>query len=246
MFKFYFKLQNKMLTKNLFYYIAFIVIVFNIAIRICPGKFISINKFGYAKIYDLKVIPREIFTYCDVYLLMMFLIIIFFFIGKDFNNSMEELTLCIGGSKINKFMVKKLFVIMSIHVSLYIITFINIYSIFLKFNNSYSKIMPLKEIIFYSITTNIFIISLGLFILFFTRDIAITTILITSYYFIEEALWRCKVTQQRGILAHLYQYEGYGAEYMVKTKLIYLGISVILLLITYNLSSRKRIFAIKK
>lgn len=241
MIKFYLKIQNNMITKNLLYIVTLLVLIFNVIIRIFPRKFINIS----IEDNSLKIIPYKLYTYCDVYLLILFIILIFFFLGTDFKNSMEEMTLAIGGSNTNKFMARKLISILSLYVVLYLVSFVNIYTLHIKLANHNNIFVPLKEIIFYSITTNIFIISLSLFILFLSRDIAVSTTIITSYYLIEEALWKCKVTQGKGILGHIYQYYDYESGELFKVRIVYIIVSIILLFITYRMNrhSRSRFFA---
>lgn len=247
MIKFYLKIQNKIFVKNLLIIVTFFVLIFNFFIRIFPNDFIKLDvRQGAYKTFFINIVPIELFTYCDVYLLLLFVILIFFFLGIDFNNSMEEITLAVGGSKTNKFMLKKLVSILVLYFSLYIISFINIYTIYLNLIDGRGSLIQLKEIIFYCIVTNIFIISLSLFILFLFRDIAVSVSLITFYYLIEEALWRCKITQTNGILGHLYQYYNYSKGDIYRVKLFYLAASIILLVITYKISNRKSSFKLYK
>lgn len=247
MIKFYLKIQNKIFVKNLLIIVTFFVLIFNFFIRIFPNDFIKLDvRQGAYKTFFINIVPIELFTYCDVYLLLLFVILIFFFLGVDFNNSMEEITLAVGGSKTNKFMLKKLVSILVLYFSLYIISFINIYTIYLNLIDGRGSLIQLKEIIFYCIVTNIFIISLSLFILFLFRDIAVSVSLITFYYLIEEALWRCKITQTNGILGHLYQYYNYSKGDIYRVKLFYLAASIILLVITYKISNRKSSFKLYK
>lgn len=240
MIKFYLKLQNNMLTKNLLLIISGLVIVLNIIIRIFPGSFIkmpnsSLNQFGYH-----NVIPTKLFTYCDVYLLMLFVILIFFLLGSDYRNSMEEITLACGASKANKFMLRKLLAILVLYSCLYIISFINIYTLYVNGLPKQYSLMPLTEILYSSLTANIFVISLSLFLVVLFKDIAVSTSIITAFYLVEEALWRCKITMTKGVLGHIYQYSDYKPGEMLKVKLCYILISAVLLFITYRLSQRKR------
>lgn len=236
MIKLYFKIQNNMLTTNLLYLITALVLIVNIAIRIFPGVFISfpVNRSFYSG--RIKIAPISLFTYCDVYLLLLFIILIFFFLGTDFTNSMEEITLAVGGSRTNKFMARKLGTILFVYLILYVISFANIYSLY---STSFTMI-SLKDIIFSSLTTNIFIISLSLFVLFVFKDIAVSTTIITAYYLIEEALWRCKIMDKYGILGHIYQYYDYVNGEFYKIRIVYLMLSVVLLFITYKISKRKK------
>lgn len=235
MIKFYLKIQNNMLFHNLLYIISFLVIAFNIVFRILPEKFISFMYAGDFRLYT----PIAIYTWCDGYLLILFVILIFFFIGTDFNNSMEDIGLTAGGSRTNKFFVRKLASLLLLYLVLYAVTFINIYTIYFKLLAGKGALIPLYEILFYSVSTNIFVISLSLFILFLSRDIAVSTAIFTAYYLIEELLWRCKITQERGILGHIYQYYDYPKQLFFREKLIYLLVSLILLFITYQISKRK-------
>ena len=196
MIKFHLKLQNNMITTNLLYAIICFVILFNILIRIFPSTFIDLSIISSYNPYLKNIIPVELFTYCDVYLLILFIVLIFFSLGVDFNNSMEEISLAVGGSKTNKFMLRKLLSMLFLYIIMYIISFINIYSLYLEFIGSKVQIMPFKEIILFSFTTNFFIISLSLLILFLVRDIAVSITIITSYYLIEESLWRCKILKK--------------------------------------------------
>ncbi|MBE6058614.1 MAG: hypothetical protein E7215_00345 [Clostridium sulfidigenes] len=91
-----------------------------------------------------------------------------------------------------------------------------------------------------SFTANIFIISLSLLVLFLVRDIAVSITIITSYYLIEESLWRGKLLKKYGILGHLYNYYDYSSGEMIRIKIIFILISLVLLLTTYKLSRRKR------
>lgn len=243
MIKFYLKIQNNMLVSNLLYIVVSIILMINIIIRIIPEKFIKVSH----TISEAQIrcrVPSELYMYCDVYLLVLFIILIFFTLGIDFNNSMEDIALAVGGSKTNKLMVRKLISILTVYFCLYVISFFNIYFLYKKLLPSNSIMLPIQEVLLYSFVTNLFIISLSLFILFVSKDIAISTSLITAYYLIEEALWRCKVTQTNGILGHIYQYYDYEKGGLLKVKIIYIGISIILLLLTYRISQRKTSYSI--
>lgn len=241
MIKFYFKILNKMLVKNLFYIVIFLLLIFNTIIRLFKEKFIYIPAINNSTMV-INLMPNEIYSFCDLYLLLLFVILIFFFLGIDFKNSMEDLALSIGGSRTNKFILRKLGIILLLYFTLYSITFANIYTLYFTMLPAGILLTPLKEIIFYSMVTNIFIISLSLFILFLSRDTAVSTSIITAYYLIEEGLWRCKITQKYGILGHIYQYNDYENGEILKIKLFYLLLSLILIFLTYKLSKRKYIF----
>lgn len=236
----YFKVLNNMITQNLLYYITGFILLLNIVIRVKPKIFINMSQQQVNILTNMKVIPTSLFNLCDVYLLLLFIITICFFLGLDFTNSMEELVLAAGGSKINKFMLRKLYTTLTLYIILYFISFINIYTLYKKLLPSNVQMIPLKEIIFFSFVTNVFIISLSLAILFITKSIPISIILITAYYLIEEALWRCKVTDKEGILGHIYQYYDYSGGEIIKVKTFYIFLSVILIFISYKLSCRKR------
>ena len=79
MIKFYLKFQNNMLSKNLLYIITSFVLFLNLLIRIIPDKFIHVTNM-YNQISYKPIIPEKLFLYCDVYLLMLFIILIFFFL----------------------------------------------------------------------------------------------------------------------------------------------------------------------
>lgn len=237
MMKFYIKILNNILVKNLLYIVIFIVFAVNIFIRIFPSMFIHDLEGSY---YVGMTQPIAIYTYCDVYLLLLFILLLFFYIGIDFNNSMEEISLTVSSSVVNKFTIRKLITILVVYFFLYAISFINIYTIYLQFLSHNRYLLPLKKIIFYSFCTNVFIISLSLFILLLTKDISISTVIISSYYLIEEHLWRCKISGKYGILGHIYHYEDYKPNEIIKIKLWYILISIVLLFLFCQLSKRKR------
>lgn len=238
MIKFHLKLINNMLVSNLLYVVTLCILAANIIARLNPSSIIGkINASNNP--FMIKLMPIGLFTFCDVYLLLLFIILIFFYLGTDFKNSMEEISLAVGGSKTNKFMLRKLFSLLAVYFVLYLISFINIYTLYLNALPSKGSLIPLSEILLYSLVTNIFIISLSLFLLFLSRDIAVCTSIITSYYLIEEALWRCKITQTNGILGHLYQYSDYVKGDILRVKLFYVLISFVLLILTYIISKRK-------
>ncbi|MEG0308476.1 MAG: hypothetical protein RR636_11060 [Clostridium sp.] len=239
MIKFHLKIQNNMITTNLLYIITGIVIIFNVLIRIFPTTFIDVSFIDSYNSFFRTIIPINLFTYCDVYLLLLFIVIILFSIGTDFGNSMEDISLAIGGSNTNKFMVRKLISLLVLYIIFHMISFINIYSLYIKLIGHKASLIPFTEIILCSFSTNIFIISLSLLILFLVRDITVSITIIASYYLIEESLWRCKIFKEYGVLGHLYQYYDYENGEMIKFKLIYILIAIVLLIITYKISKRK-------
>ncbi|QAA31773.1 hypothetical protein [Clostridium manihotivorum] len=245
MIRFYLKVINNIFIKNLLYIIFAVVVLFNILIRVMPYKFINISTM-FQGVAVTKKVPNELYMYCDVYLLLLFVILIFFTLGVDFNNSMEDISLAIGGSRTNKFMIRKLISILLVYFFLYSVSFFNIYYLYKKILPSSYILTPILEVLFYSIVTNLFIISLSLFILFISRDIAVSTSLITVYYLIEEALWRCKVMGTSGILGHIYQYTDYKKGELLEVKVIYIILSIILLTLTFIMTQRKASYSIIK
>lgn len=239
MIKFYLKLQSRILSKALLLGIIALIVLFNIAIRLEPGYFIpGFNRMG-ASMGIFKVIPTALYSYCDVYLLLIFIILVYFSIGADFYNKMGEITLAIGGSKTNIFMLKKFLSLFVVYVPLYLATYINIYTLYISGTQNGQPI-PFSEVFLYSVTANIFVIVLALFILFLTRDIPVSLVLILSYYLIEEHLWRAKITRQFGILGHIYSYYESSKAGFIKIKMIYLIFSIVLAIITLKLAGRER------
>ena len=159
-----------------------------------------------------------------------------FFIGMDFLNSMSSITLVSGGGRVNKFMLRKIAVILLVYIGLYVITYTNIYTIFFNVIGKDVSIIPFWVSIRLSFVSNIFIIALSLFLLFLTREVSIPIIIVVSFYFIEEYLWRCKITQESGLLSHLYQYNDYN----IKSTLAYFTAACVLLVVTYFLAQREK------
>lgn len=238
MVKFYLKLQSRILSKGLLFVIAGLVVLFNIAIRFYPEFFIPGLNRGVASPGIIRIIPTALYSYCDVYLLLILIILLYFSIGADFYNKMGEITLAIGGSKTNKFMLKKFLSLLAVYVPIYLATYLNIYTLY-QSGTQEGYLIPFREAFFYSITANIFVIALALFILFLTRDIPLSMVLILSYYLIEEHLWRAKITKQFGILGHIYTYYEISKIGFVKIKIIYLICAVILSVITLKLAGRE-------
>ena len=137
-------------------------------------------------------------------------------------------------------MTRKLFCLLCLYIPVYIISFINIYTLYVSYSPSYIVLINLSEIILMSLTTNIFIISISIFVLMLLRDHIVTITLILSYFLIEECLWRCKITQKYGILGHLYEYADYAPGEMIKIKIVYLILSFIFMLLACKLSMRER------
>lgn len=237
MISLYYKFQNKLLVKNILNYIIVIVLMINIVMRIKPDIFIDFTNYANRN-NSIILIPQQLFSYCDVYLLGIFIIVMFFMITKDFQTSIEEITLVIGGSRGNKYILRKLLTLFIIYISLYIISYFNIYTIIES--RVTRPLMPLSHCLLFSISTNVFIIALSLFILFVTRDIIINTIIMVSYYLIEELFWLCRFTQEKGILAHVYFYNPSNYNQLLNYKIVYVIIAIILILTTYIISSRKR------
>ncbi|MFX0550124.1 ATP-binding cassette domain-containing protein [Hathewaya histolytica] len=67
---------------------------------------------------------------------------------------------------------------------------------------------------------------------------SLSLIIISSYYLIEEHLWRCKIFRERGILSHIYYYYDQNISVHMNYKLIYLVLSVILLITSIKLTNK--------
>ena len=235
MIKFYLELQSKIFSKKLYYGIAALAVAFNIVLRIIPEFFIHIN----TSELNFKIIPAALYSYCDVYFLMIFIVLLYFSLGIDFYNKMEELTLSIGGAKFNRYAAKKFISLLAAYIPLYLITYLNIYFLYKVMLPKNQVLISFGEMFFYSLVSNIFILSLALFILFLTRDIPVSMVIITSVYLIEEYLWRAQITKQYGILGHIYYYNDSFVKALIIIKVAYLICSVILFAIILKLSSRK-------
>ena len=238
MIKFYLRIENHMLTPHLLSIITLIILAFNLIIRISPTNFIKLPQ-SFNSRYMGLIMPTSLFTYCDVYLLVLFIILIFFFLGIDYETSMEDIALASCGSKTNKLFARKLAAIISLYLVLYTITFVNIYTLYISLIDGKGAMIPVADILIFSATTNLFVFSLSLFILVLSRNISVSISLITAYYLIEEALWRCKITKSNGILGHIYNYSNYTVGKTYSVKLLYILFSFVLLFISYKISQRK-------
>lgn len=239
MIKTYLKFQNNLFVKNLLIIVAIGTLILNLVIRVNPSAFIKVLDVGEKGVIMHPILPTTLFTICDVYLLLMFIIIIFFSIGTDFENSMEEISLVSGGLKTNKFFLRKIASLLTLYFVLYVVSFANIYFLYLDKLRGIGRLVSFKEILLLSFSTNLFIISLSLFVLFISRNITVSVSLITAYYLVEESLWRSKVTGRKGILGHLYQYSDYIKDEIYSIRITYIIVAIILLFLSYKISQRK-------
>lgn len=240
--KFYLDISAKVLSKKFLYSVPILVVVFNFVLRLFPDTFFEDYGLLEGSVPGTIIVPKELFGYCDVYLLLLFIIIVYFALGLDFTNSMEDVTLIAGGSKLNMFMLRKFFSLLCIYVPLYIITYINVYSIYLSRLKYRADAMPLKQVIFYSVTANVFIIAMSLFILFLTREVTVSTVIIVSYYLIEEYLLRAKVMGVKGVIGQVYDYFEPSRMNIDTYKIWYIAASVPLFFLAAKLCSKKYIF----
>ena len=246
MLQFYLKIQSKILSRQLLCGIIVLVIMFNIALRVFPHRFIPVNGYGGLLGESLKTVPTFLYSSCDVYLLIIFIILVYFSLGVDFYNKMEELSLAVGGAKYNTYMAKKFFSLLIVYIPVYLLTYVNIYMLYKSLLTKHQMLLPFSELFMYSAVSNVFIISLSLFILFLTRDIPVSIVSISSFYLIEEHLWRAKIMQQYGILGHIYHYYSATPQDFFLYKAMYLLGSVLLIAATLKLSGRKRISVLPK
>lgn len=238
MIKFYLDIQNKILTRNILLDVLIIVMVFNIMLVIKPELIINFNSFNEVNQQNL-LMPTELFIYCDIYMVILFVIMMFFSIGGDFNNSVYDITLAIGGSKTNKFVLKKIISMLLFYACIYLISYINIYRIFLE--NTSVEVLEFSKCLFLSSTSIIFIISVSLFLIYITKSVILSSLIVISYYFVEEYLWTCRLFQEKGILSHIYFFTPHNVEKIYTSRIEYIAFSIILLFITYLISKRKKI-----
>lgn len=176
----------------------------------------------------------NLFSIVDFYLLLICVVFIIFTIGMDFKNSMSHISLSASKSKSNDYMVKKIITIISQYSICYGITLINIIYCYNKvINKANIPQYHLTLLIVSSVITTIFVISISIFFIVLIKDIPKTIILVTFMYFVVEYLWRGKVTQKYGILAHRFYWEWREMGFNIKVKLIYLAISIVLFIFSY-------------
>jgi hypothetical protein len=177
---------------------------------------------------------NNLFSICDFYLLLIYVILLIFTIGMDFKNSMSHISLTASKSKSNDYMVKKIITIASQYGICYIITLLNIIYCYNKVVSGSDRIQNhLPLLIGSSFITTIFVTSITIFFIVLIKDIPKTIIIVISFYFIGEYLWRGQVTRKYGVLAHRFYWELRDMEFNIKVKLIYLTISIALLIFSY-------------
>ncbi|WMJ82265.1 hypothetical protein RBU49_08460 [Clostridium sp. MB40-C1] len=177
---------------------------------------------------------NNLFSICDFYLLIIYVVLLMFTIGMDFKNSMSDISLSASKSKSNDYMIKKILTIISQYGICYIITLINIIYCYNSIINKDNKVpYHLEILILSSIITTIFVTSIAIFFIVLIKDIPKTIIIVTFLYFVGEYLWRGKATQKYGILAHRFYWEWGEMGFNIKVKLIYLALSIVLLIFSY-------------
>lgn len=177
---------------------------------------------------------NNLFSICDFYLLLIYVILIIFTVGMDFKNSISHISLSASKSKSNDYMINKIITIISQYGICYGLTLINIVYCYNKIINKDNRIQyRLVMLIGSSVITTIFVTSITIFFIVLIKDIPKTIIVITSLYFIEEYLWRGQVTKKYGILAHRFYWDWTTFGFNIKVKLVYLAISIVLLTFSY-------------
>ncbi|AKN31518.1 hypothetical protein Ccar_11845 [Clostridium carboxidivorans P7] len=177
---------------------------------------------------------NNLFSICDFYLLIIYVILIIFTIGMDFKNSMSHISLSASKSKSNDYIIKKIITIISQYSICYVITLINIIYCYNKFIKEDNEIKHyLLMLVISSAITTIFVTSITLFFIVLIKDIPKTIIVVTSLYFVEEYLWRGKIMQKYGILAHRFYWNLKETGFNLKVKLVYLVISIVLIIFSY-------------
>lgn len=177
---------------------------------------------------------NNLFSICDFYLLIVYVIILIFTIGMDFKNSMSHITLSASKSKSNDYIVNKILTIISQYFICYSISLINIIYCYKKVINKDNILdYRLGVLLLSSLITTIFVTSITLFFITLIKDIPKTIIIITSLYFIGEYLWRGQVTRKYGILAHRFYWDWSNIAGDFKIKLVYLTVSIVLLIFSY-------------
>ncbi|MDP4143349.1 MAG: hypothetical protein Q8936_02530 [Bacillota bacterium] len=176
---------------------------------------------------------NNLFSICDFYLLLVYVVFLIFTVGMDFKNSMGHISLSASKSKSNDYMVKKIMTIICQYVICYAITLINIIYCYGKVARKDTIQYHLEILIGSSIITTIFVTSITLFFIVLIKDIPKTTIVVISLYFIEEYLWRGQVTRKYGILAHRFYWDWTDMRFNITEKLVYLAVSIVLLIFSY-------------
>ncbi|MDU2105746.1 MAG: hypothetical protein ACLR3R_10720 [Clostridium paraputrificum] len=160
---------------------------------------------------------------------------ILFIIGMDYTNSIVDISIIAGGSKSNIYLIRKLITFLSIYIPIYFCTAINVL-IGMRIDGHAN----IKTILIYSLITQIFVISFTLLCIGVTRSISISMTLVTFGYFIQEFLWRGKITKEYGVLAHRFFLDVGDDSFRVKVKLFYFILSIVFLWGVYKSIGRKR------
>lgn len=223
----YYILLIRILTKPFVYALFITAITFNIFAFYYPERLIS----------SRCSVPLANYTYCDVYLLTILVIAIYFSCGQDFSNSMEELSLASGKSRTNRFILMKSLYLLLIYVMVYVPTYLNLYNGYKKVIAKDLIVTPIGQAIFYSAMTNLFVISLALLILYITRSISVSIMVYSFIYIIEEFLWKSYIMRQHGILNHLWSNE---TSILTSSKLCYILVSIFILYGVLKLGGRQK------
>lgn len=226
MFKYYKEHINHIFRFNFFKTVFILTIIFNVML------FLAVKThhmdFGHSSPLN------NLFSICDFYLPLVFVLFIIFTIGMDFKNSMSQITLSASKSRSNDYMVKKIKTIICQYAVCYGITLINVIYCYGKVVNSDEVIKYHLEILIgSSFITTVFVTSMAIFFIVLIKDIPKTTIVVTFLYFIVEYLWRGQVTRKYGILAHKFYWDWNEMWFNISVKLTYLAVAIALFIFSY-------------
>jgi len=226
MLKFYKKHINNIFNFNFFNALYVLTAVLNVMLLLA----VKTNHLGFGHNFPIN----NLFSICDFYLLLIYVVLIIFTIGMDFKTSMSHISLSVSKSRSNDYMVKKIIAIISQYGICYGITLINIIYCYNKIFTENGQIKyHLELLIASSVITTIFVTSITIFFIVLIKDIPKTIIVVTSLYFVEEYLWRGQVTRKYGILAHRFYWDLEKIKFNINVKLVYLCISIVLLIFSY-------------
>ena len=226
MLSYYKKHINDILKFNLFRVLFLCTGIFNVVL-------FWLFKTGNANFgHDFSV--NNLFSILDFHLLLIYCIFIIFIIGMDFNNSMSSISLVVSKGRSNAYIISKVITITIYYAICYFLTLINVVYCYKTYiPGEIQRIYPLDKLIMSSLITTIFVVSLSIFFIVLIKDIPKTIIIVITGYFIEEYLWRGKIFQEYGVLAHRYYWQGHSPSLNFKVKAVYIGVSIGLLIFSY-------------
>lgn len=186
------------------------------------------------------LVPTKMFTVLDVVVLGLIVLLIIYSLGSDFDHEMDDLTLIISGERYNKYLIGKILMILKIYIPMYFITYLNMYFLIKRNITPGTKILSLSKCLYISFTSQLFVISLTIFMIFFIRNVRGILIGLGGYFVVVEFILGHNLFRGMGLYSHFFIYNEAIINNILNNKFIYIILGIILIFIAIRLSGKER------